>query len=60
MTAGRQVRCETCQAVIQSMHRHDFRWCDCPADSDTKIFVDGGSDYTRMGFGSAARWTHLD
>ncbi len=42
MSAGRRVKCRRCGDVIQSMHRHDFKWCECRA-----IAVDGGSDYLR-------------
>src|SRR5574337_866627 len=38
-TSGPKVRCKKCDDVIQSMHRHDFRWCKCGA-----IAIDGGSD----------------
>lgn len=41
---GPKVRCLECMDEIQSMYRHDFKYCKCGA-----IFVDGGSDYLRMG-----------
>lgn len=45
MAAGRKVRCLHCGDVIQSMHRHDFVRCKCG-----KIFIDGGGEYTRLGW----------
>lgn len=40
-----RARCLLCRDVIESLHRHDFRWCKCGA-----IFVDGGKDYRRRGW----------
>lgn len=37
-------RCKKCKDEIQSVHRHDFKWCKCGA-----IFVDGGNSYLRGG-----------
>lgn len=34
-----------CNEVIESRSRHDFRRCPCG-----KSFVDGGNDYSRVGF----------
>lgn len=53
---GQAVKCLTCGAVIQSKHRHDFVVCDCGYASDTFIFVDGGTDYFRMGACEKARY----
>lgn len=36
--------CLKCRSLIVSLHRHDFRACECGA-----IFVDGGNDYHRWG-----------
>ena len=44
MPRGPKVKCLRCGDVIQSKHRHDFVSCKCGG-----IFVDGGSDYLRMG-----------
>lgn len=41
---GPRYQCAKCKAVVQSMYRHDFQRCPCGA-----IFVDGGTDYTRLG-----------
>mgnify|MGYP005995391081 CR=1 FL=1 len=43
-TSGPRVQCLECNEVIQSMHHHDWRSCKCGA-----TFVDGGSDYLRVG-----------
>lgn len=38
------IRCKKCGDVIESKHRHDFKWCKCRS-----VFVDGGLDYQRIG-----------
>lgn len=53
---GQAVKCLTCGAVIQSKHRHDFVMCDCGHDSDTCVYVDGGTAYFRMGAGKDAHY----
>ena len=35
-------RCDMCGDEIESMHRHDFKWCTC-----RNIAVDGGTEYLR-------------
>jgi hypothetical protein len=45
MGAGQRIKCKKCGSIIQSMSRHDFKQCSCG-----KIFIDGGSDYCRIGF----------
>lgn len=40
---GPKYRCRWCQTVIQSMYRHDFRYCEC-----RRIAIDGGNAYTRL------------
>jgi hypothetical protein len=37
-----EARCLTCQEVIRSHHRHDFRSCSCG-----NLAVDGGSEYLK-------------
>jgi hypothetical protein len=37
-------QCVKCGDIIESNHRHDFVSCSCRA-----IFVDGGTDYIRIG-----------
>lgn len=44
MKVGPRVRCKKCDDVIQSMHRHDFKYC-----KGGHIFVDGGGDYFKRG-----------
>ena len=39
-----KIQCLICFDVIESKHRHDMRGCKCGA-----CFVDGGSDYMRVG-----------
>lgn len=41
-----RIRCLLCGTVLESVHRHDFRSCDCGT------FVDGGLDYCRHGASS--------
>lgn len=41
---GSKIQCRKCLDVIQSEYRHDFKWCRCKS-----IYIDGGSDYTRIG-----------
>ena len=36
------VKCNACNEVIESKHRHDFVTCKCG-----KISVDGGLDYAK-------------
>jgi hypothetical protein len=43
MGAGPKYRCKKCGDVIQSTHRHDFKWCKCG-----EFAIDGGSDYTKL------------
>ena len=43
--AGPKLKCNRCGDVIQSLFRHDFVQCKCGT-----CFIDGGSDYTRIGF----------
>lgn len=41
-----KVRCKKCRDIIESKHRHDFTLCKCKA-----IFIDGGIDFQRYGWG---------
>jgi hypothetical protein len=41
--AGPRVRCKVCGDVVQSMYRHDFKWC-----KGKHIAVDGGSAYLKL------------
>lgn len=35
-------KCLDCGDEIESVHRHDFKWCSCG-----NLAVDGGKDYRR-------------
>ena len=37
-----KIKCNKCGDVIESVHRHDFKFCKCGA-----VAVDGGHDYLR-------------
>lgn len=41
---GPKIQCKLCKNIIQSMYRHDFKFCSCGS-----IYIDGGTDYTRIG-----------
>uniref|UniRef100_A0A6M3XZN9 DUF7695 domain-containing protein n=1 Tax=viral metagenome TaxID=1070528 RepID=A0A6M3XZN9_9ZZZZ len=55
MAGGIKIRCLVCGDIIQSMHRHDFVPCSCGA-----IFVDGGNDYTRIGYPVGKMEDHIE
>lgn len=40
---GPRIKCNLCNSIIQSEHRHDMVWCNCKA-----IAIDGGNDYTKI------------
>ncbi len=54
MAGGMRVKCKKCGDEIRSMHRHDFVRCKCGA-----IFIDGGSDYTRLGYPKGEPKDHI-
>ena len=37
-----RIQCKRCNDVIESTHRHDFRWCKCKS-----VAVDGGLEYLK-------------
>jgi tRNA(Ile2) C34 agmatinyltransferase TiaS len=37
-----KAQCKLCGDVIESEHRHDFKWCKCG-----EIAVDGGKSYLK-------------
>jgi len=49
-----RAKCQRCDDVIESTHRHDFKMCSCGA-----ISVDGGSDYWK-GSGRPEDFMRLD
>ena len=40
-----RIKCNKCGDIIESNHRHDFKWCSCGA-----VAVDGGHDYLKRAF----------
>ena len=38
------IKCLKCNDVVESKHKHDFKWCGCGT-----VFVDGGLTYRRIG-----------
>lgn len=41
-----KVRCKKCNDIIESKHENDFKRCSCAS-----IFIDGGTEYQRYGWG---------
>jgi len=39
-----KIKCLKCNEIIESKHRHDFKFCKCE-----NVFIDGGKDYLRCG-----------
>lgn len=42
MIISNKIRCLTCDDIIESTHRHDFKWCSCRT-----VAVDGGKEYLK-------------
>ena len=42
MIIENKIKCKKCGEIIESKHRHDFKFCKCGA-----VAVDGGKDYLR-------------
>ena len=53
MIIHNKIKCLKCGDVIESVHRHDFKWCSCGACA-----VDGGKDYLRR-IGNPGDWEDL-
>jgi hypothetical protein len=51
-----KVKCKSCQDIIESTYTHDFKYCKCGS-----IFVDGGTEYLRMGWpeGNREDWIEI-
>jgi len=50
-----KAQCLICKDIIESTHRHDFKWCKC-----NTLAVDGGHDYTRRCFSKGTEtWLEL-
>ena len=52
---GPKIKCMTCEDIIQSMYRHDFKWCKCKM-----IAIDGGGDYTKISYHDEARYEYVE
>ena len=48
-----KIRCKKCGDIIESTHRHDFKFCKCGA-----VAVNGGKDYLRR-CGNHEEWEEL-
>ena len=48
------IQCNHCQQVIESFHRHDFKYCSCE-----RVAVDGGRAYRRRLFMEPGDYTDL-
>lgn len=48
-----KIKCNKCGDEIESVHRHDFKFCKCGA-----VAVDGGKDYLRR-VGNCEDWEEL-
>jgi|AntAceMinimDraft_11_1070367.scaffolds.fasta_scaffold50842_3 tRNA(Ile2) C34 agmatinyltransferase TiaS len=49
-----KVQCHKCGDIIESKHRHDFKWCSCG-----NVAVDGGKSYLKRAFNEQGTWTEL-
>lgn len=47
------IRCNLCKDEIESIHRHDFKWCKCKS-----VAVDGGTYYLKR-LGNLEDWTDI-
>ena len=49
MIKSNKIKCNVCDKIIESVHRHDFVVCDCYIESggEEGCAVDGGKDYLR-------------
>lgn len=48
---GPKLKCLHCGDVIQSIYRHDFKWCSCHS-----VAIDGGDSYTKINYADNARY----
>jgi hypothetical protein len=53
------VYCKVCDTLIESTHRHDFKYCNCPEGSKTRVAVDGGHVYLKRLLGPLAQYKEL-
>jgi hypothetical protein len=50
-----KIKCLQCNTILESVHRHDFKRCEC----ENRTHVDGGNDYLKFGgmdFGKIEIW----
>ena len=40
-----KIKCLSCNTILESKYRWDFKSCDCPNNT----YIDGGNDYLRFG-----------
>ena len=52
---GARIKCLHCGDVIQSMYRHDYKWCSCHS-----VSIDGGGAYTKIGYADNARYIFVE
>ena len=45
MIIHNKIKCKKCGDIIESMNRHDFKWCSCG-----QCAVDGGHDYLKRSY----------
>lgn len=50
-----RAKCKLCNTIIESLYKHDLVNCKCG-----EIFVDGGQDYFRCGFGDPSNFLRVD
>lgn len=50
-----KVQCKSCLDIIESKHRHDFKWCKCES-----ICIDGGNDYLKLGYPDGNVEDHIE
>ena len=48
------VKCLLCGDIIESMYRHDFKWCRC-----RNVAVDGGHDYVKRSYEKQGTWEEI-
>lgn len=54
MNKRNRVRCNKCNTIVESKHRHDFRWCTCG-----HVAVDGGPAYDRRVWNGTIDWVNV-
>jgi len=55
----RGIHCNNCNTTIFSEDRHDWKECAC-TNKDQSVFVDGGRDYFRFGYGHLANYDFVE